>query len=282
MRLTADAFHAWEGKSITLLGMSGIGKTQCAEMLRRHSWFHYAVDYRVGTRYLDEPILDNIKRQAMAVPFLRELLRSDSIYIANNITVHNLAPVASFLGKIGNPERGGLPLREFQWRQALFKDAQVAAMQDIPDFIRKARHVYGYRHFVNDAGGSLCDLDRPDVIDLLADHTLILYIKATHEDKQDLLRRSQEKPRPLYYRPDFLFEQLDEYMRVHGIPFVALIDPDDFARWMFPRLFEARLPRYERLAREYGYTVTTEALARVQTEDDFLQLVEATISAQTG
>ena len=56
----------------------------------RDNWFHYSGDYRIGTRYLDEPILDNIKQQAMQVPFLKELLRNDWIYIRNNIKVHDM------------------------------------------------------------------------------------------------------------------------------------------------------------------------------------------------
>ena len=53
----------------------------------------------------------------MRVDFLRDLLRNDSIYIASNITVHNLAPVSTFLGKIGRPDLGGLPVAEFKKRQ---------------------------------------------------------------------------------------------------------------------------------------------------------------------
>jgi hypothetical protein len=82
VKLSAQEFRHWEHKSITLLGMSGVGKTRLSTMLRKADWFHYSGDYRIGTRYLDEPILDNIKQQAMQVPFLRELLRTDSIYIA--------------------------------------------------------------------------------------------------------------------------------------------------------------------------------------------------------
>lgn len=34
-------------------------------------------------------------------------------------------------------------------------------MRDVPEFIRKAQLIYGYSHFVNDVGGSLCELDEP-------------------------------------------------------------------------------------------------------------------------
>ena len=106
MHLTPQEFSNWENKAITLLGMSGIGKTTLANKLPKTEWFHYSADYRIGTKYLEEHILDNIKKQAMKVDFLRDLLRTDSIYICSNITVHNLAPVSTFLGKIGDHPLG--------------------------------------------------------------------------------------------------------------------------------------------------------------------------------
>jgi hypothetical protein len=274
MKLSAKDFKAWDNKCVTLLGMSGVGKTRLAARLRKRNWFHYSGDYRIGTRYLDEPILDHIKQQAMQVPFLRELLRSDSIYIRNNITVDNLQPVSSFLGKLGNPEKGGLGLKEFKHRQDLHRQAEIAAMRDVPEFIRKAGEIYGYRHFVNDAGGSLCELDDPATIQVLADHTLILYIKANEKDEQELIRRAEDDPKPLYYREAFLDEQLEIYLRDTGCTYVAQVDPDDFVRWMFPRLFYSRLPRYQAIADKYGYTITTDELKEVRDEAGFLRLVE--------
>lgn len=273
MRLSAEQFRAWEHKSVTLLGMSGVGKTRLSNILRHGNWFHYSADYRIGTCYLDEPILDNIKQQAMRIPFLRDLLRSDSIYIRNNITVDNLRPVSSFMGKIGNPERCGLSLTEFKRRQALHREAEIATFKDVPEFVTKAREIYGYEHFVNDAGGSLCELDDPEVLRVLDQHSVILYIKASAEDEQELIRRAEADPKPLYYREAFLDEQLAIYMQEQGLEYVALIEPDDFVRWVFPRLFYSRIPRYEAIAEQYGYTVTTAEVAAVQTEADFVDLV---------
>jgi len=258
--------------------MSGVGKTRLSNILMGNEWFHYSGDYRIGTRYLDEPILDNIKQQAMQVPFLRDLLRSDSIYICNNITVHNLKPVASFLSKVGNPDLGGVPLTEFKRRQVLHHEAEIAAMLDVPDFIHKAQSIYGYKHFINDAGGSVCELDDDNVIQVLNKHTLFLYIKATKDDEAKLVERAKKNPKPLYYRAGFLDEQITVYMKDNDIPYVALVDPDEFMRWVFPKLFVARIPRYEAIAEKYGYTVSTDELAQVNDEVDFVALVEQAIA----
>ena len=235
MRLTGDEFRRWGHKSVTLLGMSGVGKTSLARKLRRHNWFHYSGDYRIGTRYLDEPILDNIKQHVMQIPFTRELLRSDSIYITNNLDIDNLKPLSSFLGKLGNPELDGLDLKEFKRRQELHRVAEINSMNDVPEFMHRARDVYGYAHFVNDAGGSLCEMD-DDVIRLLADHTLVLYMEATAGDEKELIARAEQDPKPLYYQENFLDEQLADYMRERNLDYIALIEPDDFVRWVFPQV----------------------------------------------
>jgi hypothetical protein len=277
MRMTAAQFRAWPARAITLLGMSGVGKTRLASQLRREHWFHYSGDYRIGTRYLDEPILDNIKRELTAVPFVHDLLRSDSLYIANNISIDNLSLLSTFLGKLGNPERGGLDLVEFKRRQALHHDAEAAAMRDVPSFIDRARDIYGYRHFVNDAGGSLCELDDPEVLATLAEHTLILYIRATSADEQAVIERARSDPKPMYYREEFLDEQLPIYMRERGLDYIALIDPDDFVRWIFPRLFRSRVPRYERIAAQYGYALDSDALAHVDSEAQFIDVISSVL-----
>nr|BAL55605.1 hypothetical conserved protein [uncultured Gammaproteobacteria bacterium] len=278
--MTPQEFLRWDAKRITLLGMSGVGKTTLANKLPKAEWFHYSGDYRIGTKYLEEPILDNIKRQAMQVPFLRDLLRSDSIYICSNITVENLAPIATFLGKVGDPAQGGLPLAEFKRRQALHRQAEIAAMLDVPEFIDKAREIYGYRHFVNDAGGSVCELDAPEVLETLAEHTLILYLKTTPELEQTLIERARRNPKPLYYREEFLDRQLAEFLAERGYASADQIPPDEFVAWVFPRLFHSRLPRYQAIADRYGYVIDATEAAKVRDEQDFLQLVADSLAAK--
>ena len=281
MKFTVESFRAWPHKKVTLLGMSGVGKTWLSSLLRRHDWFHYSADFRIGKRYLDEPILDLIKQQAMQVAFLRDLLRRDWIDIKNNIKVDDLGPVLSFVGKLGDPARGGIPFAEFSRRQAMYREGEIAAMRDVPAFVAKAQDIYGYNHFVNDVGGSLCELDEPSVIDLLVGHTLILYIQVTTaEEEAELIRRAQADPKPLYFRPAFLAEYLPQYLAERSLGDIAQADPDDFTRWVFPHLFHSRIPRYEAIARPHGYTVTSHEVAQVRDEKDFLDLLEAAITRE--
>jgi len=214
------------------MGMSGVGKTRLANILRAGDWFHYSVDYRIGTRYLDEAILDNLKSQMMLVPFLRDLLRSDSIYIRNNISFDNLA------------------------------------------LMHKAESLYGYKHFLNDVSGSLCELDEPELYDQLASHSVMIYIKADKADEDMLIERAEKFPKPLFYREEFLNVQLEKYLLEKNLQYTTLIDPDDFVRWVFPHLFYSRVPRYEAIADRLGYVVSARDAYHVSNEHEFLQLIE--------
>jgi hypothetical protein len=282
LKFSVEEFRAWENKRVTLVGMSGVGKSYLSAKLRGSNWFHYSGDYRIGTRYLDEHIIDMIKAQAIKIPFLKDLLRNDWIYIKNNIRVNDLGPVLSFVGKLGNPELGGVEIGEFIERQAIYRQAEIDAMHDIPHFIDKAQSIYGYPHFVNDVGGSLCELDEPGVMDILVDNTLILYIQVTNaEQEQVLIERAVSDPKPLYYRAEFLQQHLQLYFDETGLEYAAQIDPDEFARWVFPHLFHSRLPRYDAIAR-FGYTVTSEEIDGVQNDTDFLNMLEMAIERQQG
>lgn len=279
MRMTAAQFLAWKHKSITLLAMSGAGKTTLANKLPKDKWFHYSGDYRIGTHYLQEPISDNIKQHAMGVPFLRNLLLSDSIYIRNNISVNNLTAVACFLGKLGNEKYAGLPLEEFKYRQHLHLQAEINAMLDVPKFIHKAKDIYGYQNFLNDAGGSVCELDSEKVLATLAKHSLILYIEIPDTLEQTIVERAKTDPKPLYYREDFLDVHLEKFMFLNGYTEIEQIIPDEFVTWVFPYLFQARVPRYEAIAQEYGYTLDANDVAKVNNEADFIELIATAITS---
>lgn len=209
----------------------------------------------------------------MKESFLADLLRSDSIYICSNITVDNLEPVSTFLGKLGNPDMGGLEYREFIRRQHLHRDAEIHAMLDVPEFIDKAKNIYGYPHFLNDAGGSICELNDPRVFETLAKHTVIVYIRADDQHEKMLCERAIAAPKPLYFQEAFLQENIQKFLQETGQQDIDRVDPDQFGRWVFPRLLAHRKPLYESLARQYGYTLDLGQLEAVRDEADFVELI---------
>ena len=60
--------------------------------------------------------------------------------------------------------------------KGFFLEAEIKAMHDVPSFITQSQKS-GYDNFINDAGGSLCELDDKKLYQILAKNTLIVYIK---------------------------------------------------------------------------------------------------------
>lgn len=278
MKKTCDEFRRWPNKAVTLLGMSGVGKTTLANILPSDKWFHYSGDYRIGTRYLNEPIRDSIKHKAMQQEFFRDLFCRDLIYICNNISIGNLGIVSHFLGKIGNPELGGLSVDEFKHRQRLFRSAEVSAMHDVEEFIDKARNIYGYPNFLNDAGGSICELSEPECWRLLSQKTVVLYLKASEDMEQTLIQRARQHPKPLYYDEKFLAQHLAEFLERNHLKSTDEIVPDEFVQWIFPKLIQHRRPQYEELAERYGHAIDAKQIFELRDDTDFIELVCAAVS----
>lgn len=280
--ISRDAFKGLP-HAITLLGMSGVGKTVLSSGLRKAgNWFHYSADYRIGTRYLAEPIIDNIKYKIMQMddPFVANLLRSDSIYINHNISVENLEPVSTFLGMYGDVSLGGLDKATFMERQRLYGDAEVASMIEVGHFIEKAHRIYGCGNFINDASGSLCEIADPNdpndpVVRALCDETLILYLEADEDYENEIKQRAKAHPKPLFYNPAFIGPRLeDQPADGNGV------EPIEFARPLFPDLLTFRRPRYRALADNFGFTIPARRLfeivdvkSRNVSADGFLDLL---------
>jgi hypothetical protein len=264
-------------KRVLLFGMSGLGKTHVSNMLRTSGdWFHYSVDYRIGTRYMGELIADSFKRKAMHVPYLRQLLMSDSIYIASNITFDNLSPLSTYLGKPGDEDKGGLGFNEYMQRQEEHRSAEIAALLDTPHFIKRAEEIYQYEHFVCDSGGSICEVldpGNPDdpVLQCLAQNTLLVWIEGNEAHRNDLVERFDCVPKPMYYQPQFLKQKWSDYLEnMDGDE--ATVDPDDFVRWTYSKALEHRQPRYAEISK-WGVTVSADEVGALKTVSDFELLI---------
>ncbi len=283
---SAQDWREAPNKRVLFFGMSGLGKTYVSNVLRgAGSWFHYSVDYRIGTRYMGEYIADNAKAEAMKVPFLRELLLSDSIFIGSNITFENLTPVAAYLGKPGDVAKGGLPIAEYKRRQEQFRVAEIRALLDTEYFEDRAQQLYGYPNFICDTGGSICewvDVDDPQdqIMSELSKHTLMVWIKGDEAHTEELVRRFDRAPKPMSYQPEFLDRVWQEYLKENGIA-EGDVDPDAFIRWTYAQALAHRQPRYQAMADNWGITVTADQISTVKDEAGFVDLIASALEARS-
>ncbi|NOD29732.1 ATPase [Ruegeria atlantica] len=279
---SAEDWRTASRKKVLFFGMSGLGKTYVSNILRDSgNWFHYSIDYRIGTRYMGEYITDNAKAEAMKVPFLRDLLLSDSIYIGSNISFANLTPVAAYLGKPGNPALGGLEMPEYRRRQEQFRLAEIHALLDTEYFIDRAERLYKYPHFICDTGGSICEWVDPEdpndrVLSELSQHTLMIWLKGDEDHTAELVRRFDKAPKPMSYQAEFLTKAWTDYLDLQGCS-EADVDPDDFVRWTYAQALAHRQPRYEAMANNWGVTIAANDIGRIRDAADFDELIEHTL-----
>jgi hypothetical protein len=279
-----NVWKAAKHKKVLLFAMSGLGKTHVSSMLRNGGdWFHYSVDYRIGTRYMGEHIVDNFKKAAMSVPFLADLLRSDSISIASNISFENLAPLSTYLGKPGDVARGGIPFDFYCKRQDQHHAAEQAALLDTPAFIERAQNLYGYQNFVCDSGGSICEVvdpwDKTDqVMTSLSENLLMVWIASSEAHTAELVRRFDKSPKPMCYQPAFLLSSWEKYQSETGLS-PDKVDPDDFIRWTYARALAHRQPRYVQMA-QWGITLQTDDVKNINSPEYFEDLVASALDAK--
>lgn len=257
MKLTAEEFMAQSPKSITLIGMSGAGKSYLSEKLAGWGWFNYSCDYLIGTKYLKEVAAE-----------------------AGNISPGDIRSLSAFVGRIGNRKKGGFGLEEFRQRQKLYYKAECDALRDMGKSLESAKAAG--KNFVNDSAGSLCEIEDEELINGLGKQTLFVYLKISQQDHAELLERAIREPKPLYFPPGFFDERRQAYMDKFDIGAVDNIDPDEFLRWIFPYLFEARLPKYKELAGKYGVKLPVAEIKDVSSEEEFLNSIAKALDEQRG
>ena len=270
-------------KRVSLLGMSGLGKTRLSNMLQStFNWFHYSVDYRIGTRYLDEFIVDNFKQEAMKNAFLRELLLSDSIYISSNLNFNNLSPLSTYLGKPGKETLGGINFEKYKERQKQHREAEILSILDTNKFIKKSNDIYGYQNFVCDTSGSICEVVNPEdpndpLLSHLYEDTLIILIKGSRKHKEQLIKRFKKDPKPIYYNEDFLNKKWSNFKDEFKVS-NSNVDPNKFILYCFEELLDYRTPIYNSIAKNWGITIDADDISKVKNENDFINLVSHYLS----
>jgi len=227
-------------KAITLLGMSGAGKTHFSQRLAAWGWVHYSNDFEIAGS------------------------------LGINVEIDDLSALSAFVGQVGDETKGGLNLAEFIHRQKLYYGAECSVLENMP--IESAQK--GSGKFVNDSTGSFCEIEDEGLIARVAEKTLLVYIETDEATQAEVIARAVEYPKPLYFPTAKLNDWLDEYCAARRVD-VDKIEPNDFSAWVFPKLFESRLPKYERLAEQYGVKVSAADLHGCQSEAAFLELIEA-------
>ena len=221
-------------KAVTLLGMSGAGKTYFSQRLAEWGWVHYSNDYEIaGSLGID-------------------------------VKVDDLSALSSFIGQVGDEAKGGLNAGEFIHRQKLYYGAECSVLDNMP--------CEGAEKFVNDSTGSFCEIEDEGLIARVAQKTLLVYIETDEDSHKEVIKRAVEYPKPLYFPPEKFDGWLNEYCEAHAVEPDGL-DPNDFSAWVFPKLFASRLPKYERLAEQYGVKVSAKDLHACEDEAAFLELI---------
>lgn len=241
MKRSAEKFLNAPHKAVTFTGMSGVGKTYLSAALETWGWSRMSCDYEIGRKDLARHLA-----RPMASP-------------------EDIGVLSDFIGRPGDPAKGGLPFDEFRRRQKLYYEAECAAVLSAAQAAGRASG-----SFVHDSTGSLCEITDEAILETLGRATLFVYLKAGAEEERAVLERAQTHPKPLFFPPGKLDEWVRAYLEESGEISPDTMDPDGFSRWVFPKLFAERLPKYQRLADVYGVTVESAALHGVEDEADFI------------
>lgn len=233
-------------RPLTLMGMSGAGKSTFAARLKEWGWQVYECDYEIGTRFLKDEIEQTLQTFVTAENYMSCLAR--------------------YIGKLGDPEQGGLPIEEFRRRQQAYIDAECKSIERFLDQSPTGK-------VVCDSTGSLCEIKDQALISRLGQATLFVYLETGPSDQEILLKTAQEHPKPLFIPPGLLLNCVESYLEAHQLEHANQILPDDFARHVFPRLFHKRLPKYRKLTELYGLTMAAGEEMDKLSEESFVRIL---------
>ena len=257
MPITVSDFNAIDHKAITLMGMSGVGKTYLSCIMAEQGWFHYSCDLEIGTKYMGAELEKTLGRD-------------------NTVVAEDLSMLSEYVGKLG---KGKLSLDEFKRRQKQYYEAECQSLLQLKRIVKEA-NAQGFQNVINDSTGSLCEIDDETLLDSVDENSLIVYIKASAEEEKEVLRRAREYPKPLFFSPEKFDGWVDLYLKENNFVNTNEMDADEFSRWVFPKLFENRLPKYQAIADKYGVAIPSTAFQGVKIADDFLNVIVAHLPSE--
>ncbi len=230
-------------KRIMLFGMSGLGKTHISNLLRADGgWFHYSVDYRIGTRYMGEHIADNFKREAMKVPLLRELLMIGfgviSAPTSPSTTSPHCRPISA---SPATRRRAACRGTEYLHRQEQHRDGRNGRHAGHRAFHPRARKNFTATTISSAtppgrSARSLIPTIRPiRCCRPWRTHLLMVWIEGSDAHTQELIRRFDRAPKPMCYQPGVSGRLPGQSYLAEKSVAADKVDPDDFVRWTYAR-----------------------------------------------
>ena len=107
----------------------------------------------------------------------------------------------------------------------------------------------------------------------------MVWIEGSEDHTQELIRRFDRAPKPMYYQPAFLEMKWNEYQELNKLT-EAQIDPDDFVRWTYAQALAHRQPRYAAMAEKWGVTLAADKVAKIRSAGDMDALITQALEAK--
>ena len=240
-----------EPRDILLIGMSGIGKTLLSSFLNQSgAWRYVSIDAQIQGQYLRKQILDTFNAEVSKGAMLSRLQELGILNLGDELCKDTLAPLTSYLGMPGDPDRGGIEFNEYVKRQNFHRQAELTAVEGLLS-------LESDQPVLADSSGSFCELFAAGdpTFSALKDRFLIVSLRESDELVQNLIVRYVENPKPIYYPPDLLSEYWSEYSEMTGDR-DRNIDPTMFALWSYQKLISVRRDKFAALAKHSDISIS--------------------------
>jgi hypothetical protein len=101
------------------------------------------------------------------------------------------------------------------------------------------------------------------VLSILSRHLLLVWIEGSEAHTEELIRRFDRAPKPMYYRPEFLSRTWEAYLaETDANPDARRSRP--FVRFAYARAMAHRQPLYADMAR-WGISIAADDVAKLRT-----------------
>jgi hypothetical protein len=106
----------------------------------------------------------------------------------------------------------------------------------------------------------------------------MVWIKGSEAHTEELVRRFDRAPKPMYYQPGFLKSRWETYLADNALT-EDQVNPDAFVRWTYAQALAHRQPRYAAMA-TWGVTVTAQEVSQLRDPSDFEDLIANALEAR--